>query len=338
MKEPRITASIFYGFEAFLRSRGGNLDSVLDAAALTRDDIADPDNMISMNAAANVLEAAARETSDPCLGLHWAEHFPQGSIGVIGFLLLNAKSVRSAVKALVRYAELHIAPVEAAFEEADGIGKLTWRYSLALTAPRLQINSFLMTLTIIRLRTQAGPAWMPIGIDLEHRALDCPGEVERLLGPHVRFDQPLNVLSIREAVLNRSSPTANPRLYGLIRELGDRLLAERKAQADIVQRTAKAIVDLLQEGEATLEEAASLLSLPTRTLQSQLAAAETNFETILHETRQSLAETYLRDTNLPLTEIAFLLGFSELSAFTRAANRWFGVPPRQYRVELRNPA
>jgi len=257
---------------------------------------------------------------------------------VLGYLLLNARSVRSAVKAAVRYAELHINPIDTSFEEIDGIGKLSWRYPIMFKAPRLQMTSFIMAITIIRLRIHAGITWMPIGVDLEHRALECADEVARILGPNVRFDQPVNTLFIREAVLERSSPKADSRLYGLIRDLGERQLAERKAAADIVQRTAKAIVDLLQEGEATLEEASNMLSLSPRSLQAQLAAAETNFETILHETRQSLAETYLRDTDLPLTEIAFLLGFSELSAFTRAANRWFGVPPRQYRFELRNPA
>lgn len=336
--EPRITASVFQSFEPFLKARGGNLDTLLDESSLTRQDLADPDNMISLNAAATILEGAARDLKDPCFGIHWAEKLPEGSAGVLGYLLLNAKSVRSAVRAVVRYSELHVEPVEASFEESEGIGRLWWRYPVMFTAPRLQLNSFIMAITIIRLRVHAGITWMPLGVDLEHRALDCAEEVGRILGPNVRFDQPVNTLLIREAVLDRSSPKASSRLYGLIRDLGERQLAERKASADIVQRTAKAIVDLLQEGEATLEEASNMLALSPRALQSQLAASDTNFETILHETRQSLAETYLRDTDLPLTEIAFLLGFSELSAFTRAANRWFGVPPRQFRVDSRNPA
>ena len=63
-----------------------------------------------------------------------------------------------------------------------------------------------------------------MGVEMEHRALDCPDEVLRILGPNVRFDQPANALRIREAVLNRSSPLADPRLYNVVHELGERML------------------------------------------------------------------------------------------------------------------
>lgn len=292
--------------------------------------------MLPMNAAAYLLELAARETGDPCLGIHWAEELPKGSAGVLGYMLVHAKSVRSAAKVIVRYAELQVEPVTVSFEETDGVGRLSWRFPVTFVAPRVQITSFLMAVIIMRLRLHAGQTWMPIGVELEHRALDCPDETERLLGPNVHFDQPCNSVCIRESVLNRTSPEADKRLFGILKDLADRLLAERKASADIVQRVTTALVDLLQGGEGSLEDVSQILAISPRSLQAQLAAAETNFETLLHETRQRLAETYLRDTDLPLTEIAFLLGFSELSAFTRAATRWFGVPPRLHRIELRN--
>lgn len=335
---PVTRANALTDFEPFLRARGVSLDTVLEGTGLTRHEISDPEHMVSLNAVAMVLEAAARETGDPCLGLHWAESFRKGATGVIGYLLLNAKTVRSGLKAIARYIELHIDPIDATFEERDGLGNLEWRFPPNFTAPRMQYASFVMAVTIIRLRKHAGEDWMPMSVELEHRALDCPAEAARILGPNVKFDQPHNALRIRETVLNRSSPEADLRLFGLIRDLGDRLMAERRANADIVQRTAKSIMDLLQEGEASLDEVAGQLSMTARGLQTHLADAGTNFDTVLHETRQSLAATYLRDTDLPLTEIAFLLGFSELSAFTRAANRWFGVPPRQYRQDLRSTA
>lgn len=334
--EPSVSASIFNAFEAFASRHGGNFDALLDGASLTRESIADPDAMIPLNAAATVLELAAREINDPCLGLHWAEELPKGSGGVLGYMLMHAKSVRGAVKTIERYADLQLEPVAVSFEETDGMGRLSWRFPLGLAAPRLQLSSFFMAVIITRLRLHAGPTWFPISVELDHRALDCPEEVERILGPNVRFDQPCNTLCIRESVLNRSSPAADTNLFDVLRKLAERLLAERKAATDIVQRVTTALVNLLQGGDGTLEDVANMLDITPRSLQAQLAAADTNFETLLHDTRQRLAETYLRDTDLPLTEIAFLLGFSELSAFTRAATRWFGVPPRLHRIELRN--
>lgn len=334
--EPCVSAAIFNAFGPFLARHGSNYDALLEAASLTPEAVADPDAMIPLNAAAYLLELTARDVNDPCLGIHWAEELPRRSAGVLGYMLENAKSVRSAVKTIERYAELHLESVTISFEEGEGVGRLTWRFPVSLAAPRLQLSSFFMALIITRLRLHAGPAWYPAGVDLDHRSLDCAEEVARILGSNVRFDQPCNVLTIRDTVLNRSSPHADTRLFGILRGLADRLLSERKAATDIVQRVTDILVNLLQGGEGSLEDVANMLDMSPRVLQTQLAAADTNFETLLHETRQRLAESYLRDTDLPLTEIAFLLGFSELSAFTRAATRWFGVPPRLHRIELRN--
>jgi AraC-like DNA-binding protein len=192
-----------------------------------------------------------------------------------------------------------------------------------------------MALVIIRLRHNAGASWMPMGVYLEHRALPCQQDVLRILGPNVHYDCPQNELHIRKSVLDRSAGQADQRLYDLVRQLGDRLLVERRARADIVLQTQQAIVRCLDNGETTLDCAAEKLELTGSALQSRLAASGTTFDAQLQETRIGLAETYLRDTDLPLTDIALLLGFSELSAFTRAAGRWFGMPPSQHRMRLR---
>lgn len=105
----------------------------------------------------------------------------------------------------------------------------------------------------------------------------------------------------------------------------------------MVAQARRAIVDQLETGDARLKTVAERLGISPAVLQARLADADTNFEALLVETRRGLAESYLRDTELPLTEIALLLGFSELSAFTRAAHRWFGAPPSARRATLRRP-
>lgn len=338
MSDPRIRAHIFDGFDTFARARGIDFPALLKDAGLTTADLADPDAELPLNAVAQILDAAALATDDPCLGLHWAEAYPEGGGRVIGYLLLNAKSVRHAVKTIARYVELHLEPIDVKYEEKDGFGELIWRFPPSFTAPRLQYASFAMAIIVVRLRKYAGASWMPLGVELEHRTYADMKEVKRILGPNVTFDNPQNTLRIRESVLDRTSDEADMRLFALIREMGDKLLAERKIRDDIVAQTERVIVSQLGDGNVALEDIAGSLELPPRTLQSQLAAAGTNYETILLDTRQSLAEIYLRDSDLPLTEIAFLLGFSELSAFTRAARGWFGVPPSQRRSMLRGSA
>jgi AraC-like DNA-binding protein len=334
-REPRIKASILDGFEAFAARKGIDIDAALTSSGLTRAHLSDSEGEISLNAAARFLASAADQIGDPCLGLHWAEAYSPEATSLLGYLLLNAETVRKAVRSVARYLTLVMHPVEVSYEEESGFGHLMARFPVEFDAPRPQFVSFAMALLVSRLRKHAGRGWMPVGVDLEHRALPCRDDVLRTLGPNVRFNQPANILHIREWVLDRGSADVDRRLFDLIRQLGERMLAEQKPSADILQDTRKAVLDQLANGAVRVREVAEVLGLGASTLQTKLAAAGTTYDEVLTSTRRSMSDLYLRDTELPLTEIAFLLGFSELSAFTRAAQRWYGMPPSQRRQDLR---
>jgi AraC-like DNA-binding protein len=335
MSDPLIKAHIFDGFEAFCASKGVDFTALLASSGLSPADIEDGTADVPLNAAADVLTRVADACGDPCFGLHWAQAFPRGAASILGYLLGNAKSVREGIRTIVRYVTLHLDPVEVAFNEHEDGGSLEWRFPATFTAPRVQYTSFVMALIVINLRRYIGATWSPKGVDLEHRALACSADVARILGPNVRFDCPVNALHLRETVLNIESAAADQRLFEHIRSLGDRLMAERNTRIDIVEATRRAIIHELEAGRSTLEAVAERLDTPPRQLQSRLSAESITFDALLQDTRRGLAETMLRDSDLPLTEIALLLGFSELSAFTRAATRWFGTAPRLHRNDLR---
>ena len=220
--------------------------------------------------------------------------------------------------------------------EEGGNGVVHWRWPVALNAPHVQYASFAVAALVSRLRDAMGGGWMPMLVELQHRQTECMGVAQRLLGPQIRFNAPRNAIHVDRRHLDRTSATADTKLYSVIADLGNRMLQELPPTDDIGQRTRHAIVNKLESGRVSLETIAAELDLQPRSLQSKLTQAATTFETVLTETRQGLAERYLRDTDLSLTEIALLLGFSELSAFTRAAQRWFHAPPSLYRVTLRN--
>jgi AraC-like DNA-binding protein len=111
-------------------------------------------------------------------------------------------------------------------------------------------------------------------------------------------------------------------------------MIEYLAQLDqdhIIQKVKAVIIDQLPSGNVTDETVARELYMSSRKLQRQLRNDGTTFTTLLTEIRQDLAQRYLREQHISLTEIAFLLGFSESSAFSRAFKRWMGVTPSEYR-------
>lgn len=99
----------------------------------------------------------------------------------------------------------------------------------------------------------------------------------------------------------------------------------------LITRVRKSIVEHLPSGLANIEKVASGLNMSTRTLQRMLQQEETSFITILNESRMELALQYVNDPKMDMTEIAFLLGFSEQSSFSRSFKRWTGKSPVLYR-------
>jgi AraC-like DNA-binding protein len=332
---PTIRATILARFDAFIAGQNVKVRPLLSQVGLRPNDLGDPDRLLSLNAVATLLDAAARRCNDPCFGLHYAEFLPAGSSGILGHLVLSAPTVRDAIQDVERYVGLLMAPIAVSFSEKGGRGVLSWRYPETFSAPKIQFSGLMVGALIMRLQKVAGPEVKPLSVELDHRPFECADEVRRILGSRVRFDRPGNLIAFDSNTLNRRTSGAQPGLHSLMRQLGDRVLEEQRQEADIVELTRRQIAARLKSGAGGLDAIADAFGLSARALQGRLKRGGTTFETLVGATRQQLAESYLRDTGLSMTEIAMLLGFSELSAFTRASQRWFNMSPSAYRVAAR---
>jgi AraC-like DNA-binding protein len=332
---PTVRASLLAGFDAFLAERDVALPPLLSAVGLSAGDLDDPDALISLNAVASLLENAATQTGDVCLGLHFAEFIPPGASGFIGHLLMSAPTVRDALEGVERYTGLVMSPISVSFAQKGGRGILEWKFPAAFSAPRLQYSGLTVGAFLMRLQQNVGSDLRPVAVELEHRPFECPDVVRRIFGSRVLFNRPHNRMMFDTKTLNRQAPGTAPGLYELISQLGDRMLEEQRQASDIVEQTRRLVAARLRNGQSDLDSIAGAFGISPRALQGRLKRAGTTFEAEAAAARKQLAESYLRDTGLSMTEIAMLLGFSELSAFTRAVQRWFGVSPRTFRIKAR---
>lgn len=332
-REVIIRANILAGFRDGLTARGIDIDELLSEVGIARVALKDPASELPLDAVAKFMERAAERANDPGLGLALAETYPQGGTGLLGYLVMHARTVREALQSLTRYAALLLHPNPVTFrEEADG-ATLSWCFPTRRNARRIQFASFANALLVLRLRRIAGREWVPLAVELEHPELPCTPKLQRIFGPRVTYNARENSIAIDTATLQRTTDGADPHLYRILQESGEAKLRRLSSRPDLLARTARAIMETLSTDPPLLEHIADRMRMTPRTLQNRLAQHGTTFERILSDTRRDLAERYLRDTDLPLTEIGFLLGFSEQSAFTRAARGWFGKPPSQLRKE-----
>ncbi|MGQ0671663.1 MAG: AraC family transcriptional regulator ligand-binding domain-containing protein [Hyphomicrobium sp.] len=333
--EPVVRASVFEGFDAFLGKRGVTLAPLLSAEGIEPATLENPLAEIPVAAVAKVFERAALAAGDPCIGLTWAESLRIGGAGIVGYIVLNSPSVRHALENLARYGGLLTHPIEVHFEEQAEIGVLYWTTPATPTPARVQYPSFLMGRLINRLRAASHAQWDPVLVELAHRPLDCPDRAHRVLGPHIGYNAARYAVHLDTPTLDRQFADADPLLLAIMKRFAEQLLPEVRERGGVVAEARMAIITSLEKGHISLIQVAETMGLTPRTLQSRLAHAETSYEALLNDVRKAAAERYLRDTDLPLTEIAYLLGFSELSVFTRAAQRWFRDTPSAIRVQLR---
>ena len=129
-------------------------------------------------------------------------------------------------------------------------------------------------------------------------------------------------------------PAQDPRLMDLMRmcliELSDRSTAE----LGIVDRVRTAVRARLSEASLSLNDIADEVHLPVGVLLREFSANSISFKSLVEDVRRDLAISYMKQRQLPLSEVALLLGYSELSAFSRAFRRWTGRSPRTYRASL----
>jgi AraC-like DNA-binding protein len=128
-----------------------------------------------------------------------------------------------------------------------------------------------------------------------------------------------------------AAPAADPRLYPILRRHLDQILAEMPREDGLLASVRRAIGESISNGDPTLTHVGKRIAMGPRTLQRRLKEYGVDFKTLVDDTRRRFALSYVRNRTHTLVEIAYLLGYSEVSAFSRAFRRWTGATPSDYR-------
>jgi AraC-like DNA-binding protein len=165
----------------------------------------------------------------------------------------------------------------------------------------------------------------------EHRQPGAVAAHKRIFQAPVRFSTTRTELVFEARLLALRIPEADPALAELLQRNAQALLGTSCNGNTVADAVRRAIAETSGPGELTLSAIARKLGTGARTLQRRLHEEGSSFHQLVHETRSTLAQNYLRKHNLAICEIAYLLGFSQPSAFHRAFQRWTGVTPRAFR-------
>lgn len=322
------------GLPHYLSMRGADYASLAHQAGLGEADTSATDSYVALNAFAHLLEMAAEAVDDECLALRWSSQDMDSSHGTLPLCLRYVPNLRVAMETLVRFMSLHI-DVSDANVRFDGNATLSWSYSPLITRQN-QIADRNACLFVTWLTNALPRSEYPVEVRLVRERPRSAALHRSLLSANLQFGAPRNEIVFPRRSLDVANPMADPHLFQALCDLNDRLMQERKRQDDIVLKVREEIlfVGRTPESSVTLEIIARRLGLSARGLQRRLAASGTSFNDLVDGLRRSAAKQYLEETDLMVSEIAYRLGFSSIGNFTRAAKRWFGRSPRDYRSHM----
>lgn len=311
----------------YTRSCGLSNERLLDGLPL---DLQDGNARCSEASAAALFDRAALLLDDDALGLHAGERIRPGHYGVLGYVAMNCATLGDTLGHLRRYQSLVIGLAGGVGISAKGSGLLlTWAPDQG--PPMRQLAEFHWAALISFMRWISGHEGTPLRIDFNYPAPTQLHEHHRLFACDLRFDQPCYQLLLPHDWLGVPLIHPDVTMRAAMLRLADQQLLELPRGADLVPRARNFIARRLSEGTVELAWVASQLAVSPRTLQRALQDEGHSFSGLVDEVRRELAERYLTDANLRVVDLAFLLGFSEQSAFQRAFKRWTGLTPGEYR-------
>src|SRR3954454_12559259 len=302
----------------------------------------DPDARIPLEMETALWEEAARATRDSAFGLHAAEGLRPGVFDVLDYVVRAAPTVRASWERLARYNRLvHDAAVFAISEGAGGGVRIEHALSRPAPAQSRHAAEFTMASLVVVGAQMSGAPLAPTAVELRHAPPDAAARAEhlRLFGVAPRYGRAVNALELPAAAAARPVPSADPLLSRIVVRHAEALLVERPAAAETAAgKVRRILTGLLGDDEtgASLAAVSARLHMSERSLQRRLADEGVTFDAVLDELRRELAVRYLADEKVAIAEIAYLLGYSEPSAFHRAFKRWTGTTPAEARQRQRH--
>lgn len=281
-----------------------------------------------------ILEGLSDLTNNPYLGLQVGAHYDPSWWGVLGYVMYHSPTLKRALENAFRYQnilEQHGTHWELR-EEGDNA-----LLSYVVTDPDIPVSpqdDQLAVMIMIRVfRDLLNKEWSPEVIYFAHTAPDDLSIYQRKFSSKIYFQQKFNGVLFHRHLLNESIVNADPHLLPILSNYLKELAQSIPVNQSFLQQVRHRIVEALQNGNPSLSWIAKDLGMSPRTMQRRLAEHHHVFKELVEDIRYQLSLKYL-ESDLTLIDISFLLGYSELSAFSRAFRRWTGQTPLEYKNRI----
>ncbi len=313
-----------------LEVRGLPPQLVLREVGLDWKKVREPDARIPYAKHAALLEAAAEHLDDPCFGLHFASRVDILDAGTIGYVVANSPKLGDAFRNLATYHRVITEGVRLGLKIEDRFAVVSMEIIDPMVRRQQQIYEAGATMIVNLSRFVTGRRLIPEWVEFRHSRKDDLDEFERYFGSAVHFGRRRTAVILKRAHLDLPCRSADERLLRVLKGYCDEILTQRSEARDLKNDIEHLVATQLPSGAVTKEHVARELGMSPRTLARRLDSLGTSFGQILDGVRHQLALRYLGEPDARTSQIAYLLGYSEPSAFNHAFRRWTGVSPSEF--------
>jgi AraC-like DNA-binding protein len=317
---------------AWVAAAGIEPAPLLAQAGLTVEQIADRNTRFEAQSQIAFLQLAADALRDDFLGFHLARDRDLREAGLLYYVLASSDLLGDAVQRAERYSSLNNEGISLTVRD-EGATAVTFHYvDIERHSDRHQME-YLLTAVVRICRQLANRHLVPRHARVSHRREEGAPELNAFLGCDVAFGVDVDEIVFSENFMDIPVVSGDPYLNELLVKYCEDALSLRQATRSVLRTALEdAIAPLLPHGKAHVDEVARRLGMSRRTLARRLASEGLTFAGVLADLRTELARRQLRAGDLPISEIAWLLGYREVSAFTHACKRWTGKTPRELRI------
>lgn len=305
---------------------------LLKEQGLAADLLVNPEQLIPAQAAIRLLERSAQATGCITFGLRMAESRTLANLGATSLLIAHQPTLRKSLETLREFRSRINSTLVLQFEEIGDEVILREDFYLSRPEPSRQSSDLALGVLAKLCAAAVGENWKPRAVCFSH---DAPPLAEqpiyaRVFGCRPQFDSEFNGVVLSSRDLDRPNTKADDQLAHHARQLLEQVMnpVERTRTEEVEQL----IKLLLPSGRASVQICAASMGMTVRTMQRALDAEGASFTTLLNRARMQLATQYLANPRMRITDIADMLGYSSIGAFSRWHSQVFGVPPRISRV------
>ena len=343
MAEATIAAGFAKAFLDFAVSRGADRRILIERSRIRPDDLTEEDNRVLLADYIALMKAGVELCNEPALALLFGEEVRLPDISIVG-VLGRAETAEDARRQANRYSRLAVDegdgetsdPLE--FVREDGNVWLKFNSTLYVEHPLLTESAFARCVSGRGAQSEPGDGachWpCPKAFSFTHEEPSSyRAEYDRIFRVPLIFGSNKNAILFGEELLSVRLPPTNRYVFRLVTEQAEVLLNRLDSSKSTRGRVESLLVPMLHTGEASIETIAGKLGVSRQTLFRKLKAEGVTFEKVLGELRHKLALHYLNGKKVSVNETAYLVGFSDPAAFSRAFKRWTGASPSTTRIK-----